>query len=51
MYRKGKKINTYPSPTLPYLTQQATGYRLLVVGKVQYSMYSTRFDRWVGKVR
>lgn len=50
MFRKGKKINTYPSPTLPYLTQQATGYRLLVVGKVQYSMYSTRFDRWVGKV-
>lgn len=26
MYRNGKKINTYPSPTLPYLTQQATGY-------------------------
>lgn len=25
MYRKGKKINTYPSPTLPYPTQQATG--------------------------
>lgn len=21
-----------------------------MVGKVQYSMYSTRFDRWVGKV-
>lgn len=49
MYRNGKKNQylPFPYPTL----SDPTGYRLLVVGKVQYSMYSTRFDRWVGKVR
>lgn len=48
MYRKGKKNQylPFPYPTL----SDPTGYRLQVVGKVQYSMYSTRFDRWVGKV-
>lgn len=48
MYRNGKKNQylPFPYPTL----SDPTGYRLLVVGKVQYSMYSTRFDRWVGKV-
>lgn len=55
MYRKGKKNQylPFPYPTLSDPTGcmlQAACYRLLVVGKVQYSMYSTRFDRWVGKV-
>lgn len=46
MYRKVKTKKLIP--TLPYPTlTDPTGYRLLVAGKVQYIMYSTRFDRWV----
>lgn len=50
MYRKVKTKKIIP--TLPYPTlTDPTGYRLQVAGKVQYGMYSTRFNTVDGSVR